>query len=226
MAAQPAFWKRLNLYMRKLVGHGWQAIGFFVLSLYGLFTTFASDMAQRRFLMAIYVDPQHKVAVWLAVVCVFLLYAGFQAWDEEYLRAEKNSESKISKELRRFQEREWPRLTNVQKTKIIARLEKIGRHTIWIIRPNNHDCVALALDFDEAFRKADWDVPHDQPYSTGEEKLGITLYCPIESVESAVNAAIVETTDLPASIYFGDDRERKYRSENVLVLSIGLKAAT
>lgn len=228
MVEQSALNKRLLLYIKNLVGHGWQIISSAILGLYSLWTLFAPETAQRRFLMVIYVDPQHRLELWLAVICVFLFYAGFRAWDDEHSRAESSAEGTSSTELRQvrmqlagFQAREWPRLIGAQKSELASRLRRIGPHTVWIVRPNNLDCVALAADFDSVFRDALWNVPASEPYSIEEQKLGITVQGNI--VQEAVRTAIVEATALPATVYRRSKEEGNEWSLELVVLSIGPK---
>ena len=133
----------------------------------------------------------------------------------------EHSQTQLAAQLDQIRAREWQRLTNAQKTDLAERLRKIGPHTVWIVRPQNLDCIALAADFDSVFREALWDVPASEPYSIEEQKRGITIHSLMGAVEEALRTAIIEATELPATIYRGSEIERKYRSEKIIVLSIG-----
>lgn len=230
MPERPALLKRLFLYMRRLFGHGWEVTSSVLLTVYSLWTLFAPEAIQQRLLAALYIDPHQRLAVWLAALVIFLFYAGFRAWDEEHALVEHSSESATAKELAilrteldEIHSREWSRLSELQKTALVERLRQIGSGIeIWIIRPNTLDCVALANDFYGVFRRAQWKLIHDEPYSPGEEKLGITIQT-LMSVAPALQAAMVETTGLPAGIYEIPERQRRSWDANHVVLSIGLK---
>jgi hypothetical protein len=172
-------------------------------------------------MLAVHIDPSQRVVILGFGLAAFFLYAGFRAWDEEHAIVEKTSESETSKELRRIREREWSRLTNAQKAELAKRLKQIGPHTVWIIRPNNPDCIALAADFDGVFREALWDVPVPAPYSPGDEKLGVTIQGNV--VQEAVRTAIVEATDLPAIVYRRTKEEGDSWNKELVIVSIGTK---
>ena len=111
----------------------------------------------------------------------------------------------------------------MQKNALARRLRSVGSYTIWIIRPNDLSCVGLAKDFDEVFRQAGWNVPYDEPYSPGEEKLGITIQT-LMNVAPALQAAMVETTNLPTRIYEIPEIEGRSWDADHVVLSVGLKS--
>jgi hypothetical protein len=125
MPERTALKSRLYLYMRTLIGHGWNVTTTVLLSLYSLWTLFAPDEIQRKTLAAIYIDPHQKIAVWLATLAAFLFYTGFRAWDEEHAIAERTSESATAKEVARLRSElgeihsyQWQRLTDEQKANL------------------------------------------------------------------------------------------------------------
>jgi hypothetical protein len=79
----PALFPRLFKYVKVLWGHSWDMISSILLTLYSLFTLFASQELQKRVLLAVHIDPNQRIAVWLAALSMFLFYAGFRAWSEE-----------------------------------------------------------------------------------------------------------------------------------------------
>jgi len=217
--------------MRRLFGHGWEVTSSVLLTVYSLWTLFAPEAIQQRLLAALYIDPHQRLAVWLAALVIFLFYAGFRAWDEEHALVERSSESTTAKELatqptelNEIHSREWPRLSEIQKTALVKRLHQIGSGVeIWIIRPNNFDCIALANDFFGVFRTAQWKLIHDEPYSPGEEKLGITIQT-LMNIGSVLRDAISETTELPVRVYEIPSIQRRSWGDDHVVLSIGVKS--
>jgi hypothetical protein len=185
---------------------------------------------QKRAMLALHIDPIHRLAIWGFGLAVFFLYAGFRAWDEERAIAEQFSEGAMAKELEALRteideihSHKWPRLTDVQKMNLADRLRQIGGRKIWIIRPNHLDCIELAKDFDEAFRKALWNVPVAEPYSPGDEKLGITIQT-LMDVGPAIQFAIATATGLDATALEIPADERKRWNDDLVVLTIGLKS--
>jgi hypothetical protein len=223
------FW-RIYRYGRLLIGRGFDMAAFWIATVYSIWTFAVPLDVQRKAMIAVHVDPSQRLVIFGFGLAAFFLYAGFRAWDEEHAIVERLSESTTAIELRALRtelesvrSREWPRLTIIQKNALAGRLRSIGSYTIWIIRPNDFNCVGLAKDFDEAFRQAGWNVPHDEPYSPGEEKLGITIQT-LMNVAPALQAAIVETTSLPARIYEIREIERRSWNADHVVLSVGLKS--
>jgi hypothetical protein len=212
------------------MGHGWAALAFWVATVYSIWAAVVPIQIQKRAMLAAHIDPTQRLAIWGFGLAVFFLYAGFRAWDEERAIVERTSEGAMAKELGTLRaeldeihSHEWPRLTEVQKIDLAERLRRLGGRTIWIIRPNKLDCIDLARDFDGVFREALWDVPNVEPYSPGNETLGITIQT-LMDVGPALQAAIVETTGFPARIYEIPAIERKSWSDDHVVLSIGLKS--
>ncbi len=216
------------------MGRGWDMAAFWIATAYSIYTFVVPIPIQHRVLLAINVDPHQRLVIWGFGLAAFFLYAGFRAWEAEHRTVERLQKAgavpalageveRLRTELDQRALREWPRLTDSQKTKLAERLGRIGSHTIWIIRPENFDCVALAADFDEVFRKASWNVPEPEPYSVEGLKLGITIYGLQVAAQEALREAIIATTGLPATIYEGSERERKSWNEEAIVLNVGVK---
>ncbi len=227
-----SLYRRLYLYASLLVGHGWETAAFWIASAYSIFNVVAPDWLQRKFFLLIHVDPGERLAVLGFGLAAFFLYAGFRTWSAEYQdKLALGADNQLSKKVDALEQqlaerklREWPRLPESQKIELARRLRKIGSHTIWIIRPENFDCIGLAADFGEAFRKASWEVPALEPYSVEELQRGITIRGLHVAAQESLRNAITEVTGLPVMIYEGNERERKYWDEKAIVLNIGVKS--
>jgi hypothetical protein len=142
---------------------------------------------------------------------------------EEHSRALREHSDALRHQSR---DREWPRLIEPQKVKLASLLKTLGPHTVWIIRPNNQDFIGLAADFDAVFRSAEWSVPNAEPYSPGEEPLGLTVRSLIPDLQERVASAIVSATGLPAIVGKIPENERKYWNVENLIVCVGPKIMT
>ena len=135
---------------------------------------------------------------------------------EEHSRALREHSDALRHQSR---DREWPRLIEPQKVKLASLLKTLGPHTVWIIRPNNQDFIGLAADFDAVFRSAEWNVPNPEPYSPGEEPLGLT----VRSLKTDLQESVTSAIGLPAIVGKIPENERKYWNPENLIVCVGPK---
>jgi len=138
VAEQASVYRRLYLYGRLLVGHGWDTAAFWIATAYSIYTFVVPIHIQQRVLLAINIDPHHRLAIWGFGLAAFVLYAGFRAWSSECLHGDitnrKLAEAAVSR----------PRLSGyITSTPII---ETNDRHRLYVYLTIRNQGLPSAVD--------------------------------------------------------------------------------